>query len=70
MKIIAFVGKERFIVKEKEKHYLISTSKKTIVEIENPDDLYRSGYWSKYTGGIDHEREEIIISLLEKNKNK
>ena len=64
MEIVAISGENRFIVKLNNTYYLVTTRTKKIMKIEDPNDLYRQGYWKEFKGRLDDERRSIIRSLL------
>lgn len=64
MKILAHINNLRFILKENNKFYLVSIPKKQIFMIENPDMIYRQGYWEPFKGKLEKEKREAIASLI------
>lgn len=64
MKIISHINEIRFIVKEKGKCYLISIPKRQIFEIEDPNEIFRQGYWKEFKGDLDNEKKNIINDLI------
>ena len=66
MKILAHVNKVRFIVKEKKKFYLISLTKEQVFEIEDPNEIYRQGYWAKYNNELNDQEIKELEKILKK----
>lgn len=64
MKILSHINNKRFIVKHKNKYFLISTEKKQIFEVDDPNKIYRQGFWKEYNGTLSKENKNIIESLL------
>lgn len=64
MKVLAHINMILFMVEAGNKYYKISTLEKTVSEVEDPEEIYRQGYWEEFKGELDEEKESIIRSLL------
>lgn len=64
MKVLASSGKNRFMVKSHNKFYIVALRSKKVMKLEDPEAIYRQGYWEAFKGKLDKSTEEAINDLL------
>lgn len=65
--ILAHINEVRFIINMNDKNYIISITKNTVEEIDDPASIYRQGYWIAWTSN-NKDVELKIENLLKKVK--
>ena len=64
MKILSHINESKFIIKQNNKYFLVSLIKNEAIEIEDPNEIYRQGYWEKFNDNLSDKKNKKINELI------
>lgn len=64
MKILSHINESKFIIKQNNKYFLVSLIKNEAIEIEDPNEIYRQGYWEKFNDNLSDKKIKKINELI------